>query len=228
MLTLTACPPKRPPLVETVASAALLPTLVRSWAELPADPYPELAAGPASLAALRRTHDVDRWTSASLLWGALPVLQFEDTDRPQTAQGALAAWFVAPGEGGEERVQAVTLRDFEGAPTGPTPEDLLLSLGEGWSAPWALCRPVDAAHADLVIAIDASGRRKLGLAPSKTSEDAWTVDHVDYLAAELGAAAWLEAKGYGGCTDAGTLMENGRLKPPREVRGGPDAPGEGP
>ncbi len=209
------CPSRKPPPPAVdVTDAVLHPTLVRDWAELPPDPYPSLAVGPANVASLRASHDVFRWTPSTQRWGTLSVLQFEDTDRRRTAEGAVAAWVM----GEAETVDAVVLRDFVGAPQAPTVEELLLGLGESWPPPWTLCRPQATAHADLVLALDEAGRRKLGLAPSGGEEVAWMVDHVEYLAAGLEPAAWFERKGYGGCDAMGTLLEGGKLKPPRESK----------
>ena len=219
VVTLTGCPPRKPPppIVDPGLEPVVQATVVRSWAALPVDPYPELAAGPATVDSLRRTHDVGLWTPSRQRWGPLSVLQFEDTDRPQTAVGAVAAWVLGDGD----LVDAVILRDFVGAPEGATPEELLLGLGEAWPPPWTLCRPRSPAHADTIAALDEEGRRKLGLAPSGEEKEAWIVDNIEYLAAGLEPAAWFERKGYGVCEPLGTLLEGGRLKPPKDVREDP-------
>lgn len=215
-LWLAGCPPRRPPSPEVDPGAAPIvqPTLVRAWTELPPEPYPELAAGPTPLLTLRSGHDVDRWTPSRQRWGPLSVLQFEDTDRRHTEAGAVAGWVLGEGD----VVDAVILRDFVGSPVAPTPEELLHVLGDAWPPPWTLCRPLAPAHADLIVALDESGRRKLGLAPSEGEEGTWTVDHVEYLATGLEPAMWFERKGYGGCEPLGTLLEGGRLKPPKDAR----------
>lgn len=211
-LTLTACPGRRPPepAVDPDARPVVHPTLVRAWSDLPADPYPELAEGPADLERVRRGHDVWRWTETRARWGELDVLQFEDTDRPTTATGAVAGWLL----GEEQRVTAVVLRDFVASPQAASWQELLLSLGEVWPAPFEVCAPKAPGHATSVVAIPAGDRRKLSLVPSE-GQEAWMVDHVEYLAAGTDRTLWWERKGYGGCESLGTLLPDGRLKPPK-------------
>ncbi len=215
-LLLAGCPPRKPP-ADPVSSAAppLQSTLARTWADVDPAGYPELADGPVEPALLRLRHDVDRWTLSHQRWGEIAVLHYEDTDHPSTAQGAVAGWLLADSSPDAPRVQAVVLRDFQRAPVGPSFDALLLSLGEAWLTQWTLCRPIAEAHADLIVAVDESARRKLALAPSTQETEGWTVDHIEYLSAGLDLEPWFARKGYGGCEPLGTLLENGRIKPPR-------------
>ncbi len=218
-LALAGCPPKKPPVaLDAPPDVVIRPTVARAWADVELGLYPSLAAGTVSIAELQALHDVARWTPSRQKWGPLSVLQYEDTDRPTTAIGAVAGWALGDGD----VVEAVVLRDFTDAPEAPSYTDLLLGLGEAWLPPWELCQPVAEAHGDLIVAWDEENRRKLGLASSE-GQEAWRVDHIEYLAVGVEPATWFERKGYGGCTPLGTLLESGKVKPPPRTESPPVA-----
>ncbi len=216
---LAACPKKPPePVVEPTEPQPPAPVLVRDFAALTPGFYPELQqpevepedVSPVLLADLSRARDVDEWTTQRSVWGTLPVIEFVDTDRRTTAVGAAAAWFLTTAADGSELVDAALVRDFTGAPVADDPQALLAVLGEAWPPPWTLCERGDG---DGVVTFDAERRTKLLFVPVSAG---WTVDHVEYWSPTVEPEAWWIAKGYDGCVEQGTLLENGRFRPPRK------------
>ena len=215
---LTACPRRdvTPPPVDSAQATPPAAAVIRDFADLTPDLYPELRDPEASvvpLERLARAYDVDRWAAASSTWGEQPVIELVDVDRHFTAVGAMAGWFLGPRtDEGQRTVVAVLLRDFVGAPSGPSPQELLLGLGEAWTPPWTLCQPVDEARAAERVAWSAERGVKLLLVEYP---DGWTVDHVEFLATTVEPEQWWISKGYAGCDELGVLLENGRFRPVR-------------
>lgn len=215
---LLGCPKKPPPdPLESLEPVPPAPLLVRSFAELSVDFYPELQLrdeGAPRLTELARSRDVDHWTALRSVWGLLPVIEFLDTDRRHTSISAAVGWFVTTREDGTEEIQVVLVRDFVDAPAADAPETLMLALAETWPPPWILCQPRNRTG---VVAYDPARRVKLGLDPVEGNEG-WSVDHVEFFAPSVDLEAWWDAKDYGGCDELGTVLEAGRFRPARKSK----------
>ncbi len=219
------CPRKPPPdpVAEPVAPLPPAPTLVRSFDELAPDLYGEFAeseSGELLVADLAAGHDVYRWTTIRTRWGERPVLEFRDTDRPETWVEATAGWILgADTAEGSETVESALLRDFADAPSATDPQELMSSL-EAWLPPWSFCRPVADDRATELIAYDAERGLKFGLVPHTDDEgiEGWIVDNVEFFVPREVLDDWWLAKEYGGCEALGVLVEPGRFKPERKPR----------
>lgn len=217
-ITLVGCPRRdaNPPLVDSAEAKPPAAAVYLDFADINPGLYPELRTpdgGVVALDDLARLYDVDRWASASATWGDQRVVELSDADRPHTAVGAMAGWFLGPDTAeGERTVVAVLLRDFVGAPTAESPEALLLGMGEAWLPPWTLCQPLAEARAAERVAFSTDRGTKLLLVEET---DGWTVEHVEFLAVGVAPEQWWLDKGYGGCEELGVLLETGRFRPAR-------------
>jgi len=219
-LGLCACPKNKPaPAVVKAPRPAVRPAVLQAWSGFDATLYDELRAGAPAVSWLAQRYDVGNYTPTYAAWGELPVLQLEDTDRRQTAHGAVTGWVLsAPvdaaaarhdplGATADATVAAVVLRDFTAAPEAESPEALAAAV----LPPWSLCQP--AHDADLAVAFDAERGLKLGLVRSDLKESpSWSVDHVEVLAANTDPATWWSRKGYGDCAPVGVVLDDGRFR----------------
>ena len=196
-----------------------VPTLAEGFEALRSDLYLLLRDPPPGgvlLSALEEVHDVDRYTATPTIWGTNRVIEFSDTNRPESARSAVAGWMLGPRDDqGRETVESVLLRGFDGAPTAPSFQELLIGLQPGWELPWEICAPADSAGAwggvDLVAHKSALGL-KLGLSKSGPAEhEVWTVDHVEYFSTRIQLPEWWVSKGYGSCVPVGSLSAKARF-----------------
>ena len=193
----------------------LTPAVLRWFGQLHGELYPELEEVEREgvpLSQFTSRHQLGPFTRERTLWGlkpALEVMEFSDTDHPESDLGAVSAWFLRPGRGPghqEDQVVAVLLRDFAGAPVLSSPEELLQDLAPAFEANWTLCRPWTDGKEDFIVAHDDRGR-KLGLVREAEEPPAWTVDHVEFVAMSVPREQWWRDKGYGGCTTSGTVQQ---------------------
>ncbi len=232
-VAVAGCPKKKPPEVERPTPSDVTPTVARTWGEIDPEFYGEfmeLADWGLTLTVgdLLERHDTDRWTRRDAVWGPpdMPVIEFIDTDRPTSDRSAIAGWVLAPAaeRSGDELlparragvstsrpVRAVVLRDFIGAPEAPSPEDVVLVVGDVFPPPWTFCTPT--APEGTAVAYDTDRGLKLGLVRVESKDEgAWTVDHVEFLSPGFVAEEWWTAKGYGDCAAFAAMDVQGRVR----------------
>lgn len=221
LLALLGCPRKGPQSSGSgEAERPVVATLAHSFDEIDPALYDRVRASPPGtvpLAVLEAEHDVARYTATPTLWGTHRVIEFSATDRPHSSVPAVAGWILGPRtEAGDETVESVLLRGFEGAPRASSFEELLVGLQPTWSLPWHLCQPERspvAAQGVVVIAVNQALGTKIGLVQVGADGDAgWQVDHVEFFSTRLNLDLWWVEKDYGQCVPVGTVTTRERFK----------------
>ncbi|MEE2828165.1 MAG: hypothetical protein VX498_03170 [Myxococcota bacterium] len=162
-------------------------------------------------------HDSDRYTGKPTRWAGNRVIEFTDTNRPNSATTPLAGWFLGPrAQDDRETVVSVLLRDFKGGPSATSLEELLLGLQPNWPPPWELCRPTDGlgeGRGAVAVAYDLERGIKMGL--GGTEDEAatrWRVDHVEFFSTRLPLDELWASKGYGSCEPIARVSVRGQFK----------------
>lgn len=239
VVAVAGCPKKKPADAEPPTPSEVRPTVVRTWEELTPDLYAEFAdlaewGITPTVGQLLERHDTDLWTRREVTWanGQLPVIEFLDTDRRTTDASAIAAWVLspepeieddrllpqkAPGILPTRTVRAVVIRDYTGAPSAASPQELADVLMPVFPPPWIFCIPDSLP--ETVVMYDVKRGFKLGLFSDQSKDSgAWTVDHVEFLSPGFAPADWWATKGYGDCVGFEAMDAQGRGRKLRGAR----------